>query len=178
MYTTKIHFNIILHRVSVLYKLSLSTKLLKQTWIWICCFQKGQNFVNTGSLEVAQQNLKGNTGLNVIRSSIASIRMAPNTECSCCYQGKQPPPQIVRNECLPWSTVHRRMGPNDREGNPSFGSMDPLSSSFQASLVYKRVDSPRGLHSTVGRYILPVHGSHKPVSFMRFQLVRCVYFYP
>jgi len=129
-------------------------------------------------LEVAQQNLNGYTGLDVIRSSIASIRTASNMECSCCYHGKQTPPQIVVNVCLPWSTVHRRMGPNDREGNPSFGSMDPLFSSFQASLVYKRVHSPRGLHSTLGRYILLDHGSRKPVSFMSFQSVRCVYFYP
>jgi hypothetical protein len=99
-------------------------------------------------------------------------------ECSCCQQGKQTPTQIVINECLPRSTVHRRMGPNDKEGNSSFGSMDPLFSSFQASLVYRRVHSPLGLHSTVGSYILPVHGSHKPVLFMSFQSVMCVYFYP
>jgi len=47
VYTTKIHFNIILHRVQFS-KLSLSTKLPKQNWICICCFQKVHNFVNAG----------------------------------------------------------------------------------------------------------------------------------
>lgn len=89
-------------------------------------------------LEVAQQDLNGYTGLSVIRSSIASIRTAPNTECSCCYQGKQTPPQIIINECLPWSIAHRRMGPNDT-GQSEFrlpGSailLTPVQSRLQAS---------------------------------------------
>lgn len=52
------------------------------------------------SLKVAQQNLNEYTGLNVIRSPMASIRTASNTE-NRCYQGKQTPPQIVINECIP-----------------------------------------------------------------------------
>lgn len=151
-------------------------KLPKQNWIMYLVIPKRAEFCEhwdepwSTVLEVAQQNLNGYTGLNVIRSSIASIRMSPNVECSCCYQGKKTPRQIVINERLPRSAVHRRMGPNDRVGNPSFGSTDPLFSSFQASLVYNRVHSPRGLHS--GRYILPVHRSHKPVSF--FQSGPCI----
>ena len=175
MYTTKIHFNIILHSFSSLnchFLRSFPNKIgyafvdtKKGTILWTPGWTMKYSI---RSLEIAQKNLNGNTGLNVIRSSIASIRTAPHMECSCCYQGKQTPTQIVINECLPWSTVHRRMGPNNREGNPSFGSMDQLFS-FQASLVYKRVHSPRGIHSTLGRYILPVHGSHKPVLFMSYQ---------